>query len=120
MSWKIGILEKTSIRIYERLEKEMATHSCSCLENPRDGGAWWAAVYGVAQSRTQLKRLSSSSSSKRVQRDTLPLLPSEDIVKSWHLRSRKWTSGDTKSAGALILDKPAYRTVKNKCLLLIR
>ena len=35
---------------------------CSCLENPRDGGAWWAAVSGVAQSRTQLKRLSSSSS----------------------------------------------------------
>ena len=36
---------------------------CSCLENPRDGGAWWAAVYGVAQSRTRLKRLSRSSSS---------------------------------------------------------
>ena len=35
---------------------------CSCLENPRDGGAWWAAVYGVAQSRTRLKWLSSSSS----------------------------------------------------------
>ena len=35
---------------------------CSCLENPRHGGAWWAAVYGVAQSRTRLKRLSSSSS----------------------------------------------------------
>ena len=34
---------------------------CSCLENPRDGGAWWAAVYGVAQSRTQLKRLRDSS-----------------------------------------------------------
>ena len=34
---------------------------CSCLENPRDGGAWWAAVYRVAQSRTRLKRLSSSS-----------------------------------------------------------
>ena len=33
---------------------------CSCLENPRDRGAWWAAVYGVAQSLTQLKRLSSS------------------------------------------------------------
>ena len=32
---------------------------CSCLENPRDGGAWWASVYGVAQSRTRLKRLSS-------------------------------------------------------------
>ena len=36
---------------------------CSCLENPRDGRAWWAAVSGVAQSQTQLKQLSSSSSS---------------------------------------------------------
>ena len=35
---------------------------CSCLENPRDGGAWWAAVCGVTQSRTRLKRLNSSSS----------------------------------------------------------
>ena len=34
---------------------------CSCLENPRDGGAWWAAVYGVTQSQTWLKWLSSSS-----------------------------------------------------------
>ena len=34
---------------------------CSCLEDPRDRGAWWAAVYGVTQSRTQLKWLSSSS-----------------------------------------------------------
>ena len=36
---------------------------CSCLENPRDGGAWWASVYRVAQSWTRLKWLSSSSSS---------------------------------------------------------
>ena len=36
---------------------------CSCLENPRDGGAWWAAVYGITESRTRLKWLSSSSSS---------------------------------------------------------
>ena len=36
---------------------------CSCLENPRDGGAWWVALYGVTKSRTRLKRLSSSSSS---------------------------------------------------------
>ena len=48
---------------FHALEKEMATHSCSCLENPGDGGAWWAAVYGVAQSQIGLKRLSSSSSS---------------------------------------------------------
>ena len=39
---------------------------CSCLENPRDGGAWWAAVHGVAQSWTQLKRLSSSGNSMAV------------------------------------------------------
>ena len=38
---------------------------CSCLENPRVGGAWWAAVYGVVQSQTRLKRLSSSSSSSK-------------------------------------------------------
>ena len=35
---------------------------CFCLENPRDGGVWWAAIYGIAQSRTRLKQLSSSSS----------------------------------------------------------
>ena len=38
---------------------------CSCLENPREGGAWWAVVYGIAPSRTRLKQLSSSSSSYR-------------------------------------------------------
>ena len=47
---------------FHALEKEMATHQCSCLENPRDGRAWWAAVYGVAQSQTRLKRLSSDNS----------------------------------------------------------
>ena len=41
---------------------------CSCLEKPRDGGAWWTAVYGVAQSQTRLKRLSSSSSICGVQK----------------------------------------------------
>ena len=40
---------------------------CSCLENPRDGGAWWAAVYGVTQSRTWLNRLSSSNMASRCQ-----------------------------------------------------
>ena len=46
---------------------------CSCLENPRDGGAWWAAVCGVAQSRRQLKRLSSSSSLWKTPPGTRPL-----------------------------------------------
>ena len=46
------------------LEKEMAPYQYSCLENPRDGGAWWAAIHGVAKSQIRLKRLSSSSSSQ--------------------------------------------------------
>ena len=46
---------------------------CSCLENPRDGGALWAAIYGVAQSRTRLKRLSSSSSSRVSYLDSIPV-----------------------------------------------
>ena len=41
------------------------SHQYSCLENPRDGGPWWAAVYGFAQSWTRLRRLSSRSSSSR-------------------------------------------------------
>ena len=45
-----------------RQEGNGSNQADSCLENPRDRGAWWAAVYGVAQSRTRLKRLSSSSS----------------------------------------------------------
>ena len=52
----------------------------SCLENPRDGGASWAAVYGVAQSWTQLKRLSSSSS--RYADDTTLMAESEEELKS--------------------------------------
>ena len=59
----------------------MATHSsCSCLENPRDGGAWWAAVYGAAQSRTQLKRLSSSSSSSTLTSSTMLLTSPSDFL----------------------------------------
>ena len=51
---------------------------CSCLENPRDGRAWWAAVYGVTQSQTRLKRISSSSSNKSEDQIKLkPLLPRE-------------------------------------------
>ena len=40
---------------------------CSCLENPRDGRAWWPAVYGVAQSRTRLRQLSGSGSGRNLQ-----------------------------------------------------
>ena len=46
---------------FHALEKEMAPLQYSCLENPRDRVAWWAAIYGVTQTWTRLKRLSSSS-----------------------------------------------------------
>ena len=46
---------------------------CSYLENPRDGGAWWAAVSGVAQSQTRLKRLSSSDLVYNSIRESMPL-----------------------------------------------
>ena len=54
---------------------------CSCLENPRDGEAWWAAVSGVTQSRTRLKQLSSSSYKKysRMQTSTATMENSVEI-----------------------------------------
>ena len=55
---------------------------CPCLETPRDGGAWWAAVYGVAQSWTQLKRLSSSSSNQGVRLEVLRHCPPPKTVPS--------------------------------------
>ena len=64
-SWRIGYDWATSLSLFTFMHWRRNGNplQCSCLENPRDGGAWWAAVYGVAQSRTPLKRLSSSSSS---------------------------------------------------------
>ena len=56
---------------------------CSCLENPRDGGAWWAAVYGLSQSQTQLKQLSSSSKTTWCQSIALRSTSSAQL----HLRS---------------------------------
>ena len=51
----------------------------SCLENPRDAGAWWAAVYGVAQSQTRPRRLSSSSSRTDAEAET-PILWPPDVM----------------------------------------
>ena len=69
LAWKIPWTEEPgrlqsmgSLRIGHRNGNPL---QCSCLENPRDCGAWWAAIYGVAQRQTRLNRLSSSSSSKQ-------------------------------------------------------
>ena len=67
----------------------------SCLENPREGGAWWAAVYGVAQSRTRLNWLSSSSSSGLLKSFTTFLWTYRDKIDSAHcpciLQTAKFT-----------------------------
>ena len=60
--WLVLYLRESILCIYSIGEENGNPLPCSCLESPRDGGAWWAAVYGVAQSQTRLKRLSSSSS----------------------------------------------------------
>ena len=58
---------------FHALEKEMATPlQCSCLESPRDGGAWWAAVSGVTQGWIRLKRLSSRAAAAA---DRIPCVP---------------------------------------------
>ena len=65
---------------------------CSCLENPRDGGAWWAAIYGVEQSRTWLKRLTSSSRGPEWAKATKmfsTLIKKAEV--SWHTLQHGWT-----------------------------
>ena len=59
-----GWATSLSLFTFMHWRRKSSPLQCSCLENPRDGGAWWAATYGVAQSRTRLKRLSSSSSNR--------------------------------------------------------
>ena len=71
----------------------------SCLENPRDRGAWWAAVYGVAQSQTRLKRLSSSSSSSR---------------ESWWTHWIRWTVIHCLGLATLLPNRPEASWSKRK------
>ena len=88
-SWRVGHNWATSLSLFTFMfwRGNGNPFQCSCLENPRDGGTWWTAVYGVAQSRTRLKRLSSSSSSSSVYMSMLlskliPPSPSSTVFKS--------------------------------------
>ena len=74
---------------------------CSCLENPRDGGAWWAAIYGVAQSWTRLKQLSRSVLFRRRRWHPTPvLLPGKSQVRGSLVGYHLWgcTELDTTEA----------------------
>ena len=66
---------------------------CSCLENPRVGGAWWAAVYGVAQSRTRLKWLSSGTSTSISSSFPLKVVNVTQLLKARLLDINKVKSG---------------------------
>ena len=70
---------------------------CSCLVNPRDKGAWWAAVYGVAQSQTRLKRLSSSSASLQytLSNGMEQLTHCYSQTLGWSLRALFWVKEDS-------------------------
>ena len=70
-SQRVGHDWVTSLSISCIGERNGNPLQCSCLEIPRDGGAWWAAIYGVTQSRTQLKWLSSSSSIRKISANVL-------------------------------------------------
>ena len=68
---------------------------CPCLENPRDRGAWWAAVYGVAQSRTRLKRLAAAAAEKPSGRQEKKQTQSKRLKKK-----KSWRQKEKLSLGA--------------------
>ena len=78
---------------------------CSCLENPRDRGAWWAAIYGVTQSQTRLKWLSSSSMSNKSVMPSNHLIPSSPFPPAFNLSQHQglfqWISSSHQVAKVL-------------------
>ena len=93
---------------------------CSCLENSRDGGAWWAAFYGVAQSRTRLKRLSSSSSSKDYEHLHIALqglVPTDCTNSVWEFHSST-SSSEIVLSGFNFCLADKCKMIPNCCLIM--
>ena len=94
---------------------------CSCLENPRDGGAWWAAVYGVAQSRTGLKRLSSNGKTFGIAfgagQEQIWEHDSEIVSRSWKgsEKAAKETKRPKKRRSVLYRGRQMVKREKKKC-----
>ena len=87
---------------------------CSCLENPRDGGAWWAAVYGIAQSRTRLKRLSSSNS--RQIGSVSKNLPAMQEIWVWSLSQEDPLEKEMASHSSILLEEShGQRSLVDDC-----
>ena len=91
---------------------------CSCLENPRDGGAWWVVVYGSGQSWTRLMRLSSSTAANQIQKfikriiyyDQVRLIPG---MQGW-LRIQKLTTVTAHKHNKV--EKRSSQLMQGKCL----
>ena len=88
---------------------------CPCLENPRNGGAWWAVVYGVAQSQTQLKRLSRSSSSRQWRWSGKKTLNTKPVPcpRTAHFNKSQWSKNKSFFLGPLKISQLSsnYTTV---------
>ena len=84
---------------------------CSCLENPRNGGAWWAAVYGVTQSQTRLKRLSSSSS---ILSSAYKLNKQGDSIQPWHTPLPLWNQSVVPYLVLAVASWPVYKCLKRQ------
>ena len=85
----VGQDSETSLSLFTFMHWRR-TLQCSCLENPRDRGASWAAVYGVAQSQTRLKRLSSSSSNLRWRHHVILSDPSLSPIRDLSRNLKHW------------------------------
>ena len=104
---------------------------CSCLENPRDGGAWWAAVYGVAQSRTRLKRFSSSSSHCPLVKENISMIKKKYHSEIFKCKSKNqdkhsviflcwflWQQYTFNESVSVLLRDIKIIIIVNKCLIL--
>ena len=107
-SLRVGHNSVTSLSLFTFMHwrRKCNPLQCSCLENPRDSGAWWAAVYGVTQSQTRLKQLSSSS------RLVIAFLPrSKRLLISWLQSSSAMILGHL--WGPIILLTPPERGINS-------
>ena len=83
---------------------------CSCLENPRDGGAWWAAIYWVSQSQTRLKWLSNSSSRS----SAYTLNNQGDNIQPWHTPFPIWYQSFVPCPVLTVPSWPTYRFLRRQ------
>ena len=124
-SLRVGHHWATSLSLFTFMHwrRKWQPLQCSCLENPRDGGAWWAAVYGVTQSRKRLKDLAVVHASKvmlkNLQMFKLDLEKAEEpeiklptVVGSWR---KQGNSRKTSTSASVTMPKPLTVWITTNC-----